>query len=72
MQQLIPWRMDAPSYLAAVADADASGAPLPTDPLRSPPTPWDPDLQRAFDQHRRIVHEERLLPGLLEFVPTAG
>jgi uncharacterized protein (TIGR02679 family) len=63
---LRPWRMDASSYLAALGDADRAGAPLPTDEHRSPPTPWDPPLQAAFDLHRRVIHEERLLASLLE------
>jgi uncharacterized protein (TIGR02679 family) len=62
---LVPWRMDSDSYRQALAVADDDGARLPTDPHRSPPTPWDPDLQTAFDEDRRIVHEERLLAQLL-------
>ena len=30
------------------------------------PTSWDPDLRAVFDRERRIVHQERLLPGLLD------
>lgn len=63
---LAPWRMDEANYLAAVTDADIAGVDLPTDPGRPPTTPWDPPLQRAFARHRLVVHEERLLPGLLE------
>lgn len=62
---LVPWHMDEAAYLAAIAAADADRAPLPVDPRHSPPTPWDPSLQMAFDRHRRIVHEERLLARLL-------
>jgi len=62
---LMPWQMDFASYRDALAVADEDGSRLPTDPHRSPPTPWDPDLQAAFDRDRRIVHEERLLARLL-------
>lgn len=47
-----PWRMGSADHLAAAAEP-------------APGTPWDPALQRVFDDHRRIIHEERLLPGLL-------
>ena len=30
------------------------------------PTPWDPGLRGVFESERRIVHQERLLPELLE------
>lgn len=63
---LTPWRMDADDYVAALDAARASGVELPLDPASSGPTPWDPTLQQAFDRHRRIVDEERLLPGLLD------
>jgi hypothetical protein len=62
---LEPWRMDTGSYREAVAAADDDGSRLPTDPHRAPPTPWDRHLQAAFDEDRRIVHEERLLDVLL-------
>lgn len=62
---LLPWRMDADDYLAALASAAAEGVDLPVDPAPAGPTPWDPRLQHEFDHGRRIVHEERLLPGLL-------
>jgi uncharacterized protein (TIGR02679 family) len=62
---LMPWRMDRTSYLDALADAEVQGAALPVDGHRSPPTLWDPNLQPAFDQHRRIVHEERLIGSVL-------
>ncbi len=63
---LTPWRMDGGSYLEAVASAEAEGARLPHDRHGSPPTPWDPGLQAIFDEHRLVVHEERLIPWLLE------
>ena len=63
---LVPWRMTAADYLAALAVADDQGAVLPQDPYPPGPTPWDPALRRTFDRERRIVHQERLLPGLIE------
>lgn len=63
---LAPWRMGAGDYLQAVGHALADGVDLPHEPNRPPSTPWDPKLERAFERCRRIVHEERLLPGLLE------
>jgi hypothetical protein len=57
--------MDRTAYLVAIAEADAQGAALPVDVNRSPPTPWDPQLQKAFDADCRVVHEERLIPSLL-------
>ena len=62
---LQPWRMGAADYLEALAAAKEAGVTLPVDERRAPPTPWDPELQSTFDEHRRIVHEERLLPGLM-------
>lgn len=62
---LTPWRMNAADYAAALAAADAEGAALPKDRHAPGPTPWDPALREVFDQERRIVHEERLLPGLI-------
>jgi uncharacterized protein (TIGR02679 family) len=62
---LEPWRMSADDYRQAVASAEAEGTGLPADDHRSPPTPWDPELQAAFDECRLVVHEERLLPDLL-------
>ena len=62
---LVPWHMDRSSYLDAIDEADAHRAELPVDTYRSPPTPWDPPLQQAFDQYRRVVHEERLISSLL-------
>jgi uncharacterized protein (TIGR02679 family) len=63
---VVPWRMNAADYLAALAAADAEGAALPQDPHAPGPTPWDPALQGTLDRERRIVHQERLLPGLIE------
>ena len=62
---LRPWRMGVSDYLEALAAAVEAGVELPVDERRAPPTPWDRGLQSTFDEHRRIVHEERLLPGLI-------
>ena len=62
---LRPWRMGVTDYLEALAAAKEAGVTLPVDERRAPPTPWDPGLQSTFDEHRRVVHEERLLPGLV-------
>lgn len=63
---LTPWRMDAADYRAALADADDADVELPVDAAPPGPTPWDPSLQATFDRRRLIVHEERLLPSLLD------
>lgn len=63
---LTPWRMDAEDYAEALAAADAAGAVLPKERQAPGPTPWDHRLQPLFDLQRRAVHEERLLPGLVE------
>jgi uncharacterized protein (TIGR02679 family) len=63
---LTPWRMNAADYRAALAAADATGAVLPQDLHAPGATPWDPTLQQVFDRERRIVHQERLLPGLIQ------
>ena len=63
---LTPWRMNARDYREALDAADAEGTRLPQDSLSPGPTPWDPALRELFDRERRIVHEERLLPSLLE------
>jgi uncharacterized protein (TIGR02679 family) len=62
---LVPWRMDATDYIGALDAARDAGVDLPIDPAPAPTTPWHPALQQVFDEHRRVVHEERLLPGLL-------
>lgn len=63
---VVPWRMSAADYRAALDAADATDVTLPVDPSPPPPTPWDPALHDVFGSDRRVVHEERLLPGLLE------
>jgi len=63
---LTPWQMGAQDYRAALAAADVEGATLPREPQAPGSTPWDPPLQRVFDHERRVVHQERFLPGLIE------
>lgn len=63
---LRPWRMDSGDYLDALQTAESQGARLPIDTRRAPPTPWDPELQRVFDERRCVVHEERLINSLLD------
>lgn len=60
-----PFRMSAPDYLEALADAAAAGVELPRDPVASPRTSWDPELAIAFNEHRAVVHEERVMDDLL-------
>jgi uncharacterized protein (TIGR02679 family) len=62
---LRPWRMSATDYLDALEAAKAGGVELPVETRPSGPTPWDPDLRLAFEAHRRIVHEERLLDRIV-------
>jgi uncharacterized protein (TIGR02679 family) len=68
MQQmgLVPWRMNASNYRAAVDAAAANGVQLPVEDRPPGPTPWDPVLQSAMQEAGRIVHEERLLDDVLE------
>ena len=67
---LVPWRMAAADYLAAVEDATQDGVSLTEDPRAVPPTPWDPSLRTAFAQHRLVIHEERLLDTMLDLPDT--
>jgi uncharacterized protein (TIGR02679 family) len=60
-----PFRMSAPDYYDALAQAAAAGVELPRDPASAPPTPWDPALASAFDEHHAIVHEERVMDDVL-------
>jgi uncharacterized protein (TIGR02679 family) len=62
-----PFRMSAPDYLAALAEASAAGVELPRDAAAAPTTPWDLALAVAFDKHRAVVHEERVMDGVLSF-----
>jgi uncharacterized protein (TIGR02679 family) len=63
---LVPWRMDAVHYRAAVEAAAADGVQLPIEDRPPGPTPWDPSLRNALKETARIVHEERLLEDILE------
>ena len=63
---LMPWRMNAGDYREALDAADAEGTQLPLDLIEPGPTSWDPALRDLFDRERRVVHEERLLPTLIE------
>lgn len=60
-----PFRMSAKDYLDALADAATAGVELPRDPVAAPSTSWDPALAIAFDEHRAVVHEERVMDDLL-------
>jgi hypothetical protein len=67
---LAPWRMSTVDYRAALAAADVECAVLPRETLAPGATPWDPALQEEFGQERRIVHQERLLLGLVRMMCT--
>ncbi len=60
-----PFHMLAADYLAALADARTAGVELPRSAATAPPTPWDPALAVAFDEHRAVVHEERVMEEVL-------
>ena len=60
-----PIRMSTPDYLEALAEASAAGIELPRDAAAAPTTPWDPALAVAFDRHRAVVHEERVMDDVL-------
>jgi len=60
-----PFRMSAEDYLDALADAAAAGVELPRDSAAAPRTPWDPALAIAFDEHRAVAHEERVMDEVL-------
>jgi hypothetical protein len=50
-----------------VAEEWAAGAELPRDSAAkpNPQTPWHPTLPVAFDEHRAVVHEKRVLDEVL-------
>jgi hypothetical protein len=62
---LVPWCMCVGDYLAALANADRDGAPLPVESETPGPTLWDPTLRAVFDRERRVVRRERLLRQLI-------
>ncbi len=61
-----PWMMDADDYREAVSSAEADGVRLERDTKDCGATPWDPNLQAAFERERLIVHEEFVLDSVLE------
>jgi hypothetical protein len=67
-----PFHMSARDYLEALADAAAAGVELPRDPAGAPPTPWEPTLAVAFDEHRAVVHEERVMADVLGAHAASG
>ncbi len=60
---VVPWRMGAPDYRAALNHDEGAGVAI--DPDRVPQTPWDPGLAAALAEHRQAVYEERLVDELL-------
>jgi uncharacterized protein (TIGR02679 family) len=61
-----PWMMDARDYEAAIDRAELAGIRLGHDSNDCGDTPWDPDLQGAFQRRgRRIIHEEFVLDSVL-------
>ena len=68
-----PWMMNAGDYEDAISLAVRNGVRLEQDTRRCGPTPWDPGLEAAFDDHRLIVHEEFVLNHVLgRFCPMAS
>ncbi|MGB7237964.1 MAG: DUF2399 domain-containing protein, partial [Rhodococcus sp. (in: high G+C Gram-positive bacteria)] len=61
----VPLHMDAADYNAAIERAEASGTPLDIDSKPCGETPWDPALQSAFNDRRRVIHEEFVLDQVL-------
>ena len=59
------WMMDASSYEDAVRRAELSGVRLDGDTKACGPTPWDPQLEAAFNHRKLIVHEEFVLDAAL-------
>lgn len=55
-----PWRLTAEDYVAALPAG--AGVPLTGEAV---PTPWDPGLNAALQEHGRAVHEEAVLSVLL-------
>ncbi len=56
----VPWRMSAADYLAAVRPDGPALDGMPVEPR------WDPELGAAMRNRGRGVHEETVLPGLLD------
>ncbi len=55
----LPWRMGQADYLAGL------DAPTTTLGQTISSTPWDPELARAMNRHRRAIHEEAIYESLL-------
>ena len=66
-----PWMMDARDYEAALDRAEQAGIRLVQDSNDCGDTPWDPDLQAAFQRRgQRIIHEEFILDSVLDQFAT--
>ena len=66
-----PWMMDARDYEAAIDRAEQAGIRLVQDSNDCGDTPWDPDLQAAFQRRdQRIIHEEFILDSVLDQFTT--
>ncbi|MYA73687.1 MAG: DUF2399 domain-containing protein [Acidimicrobiaceae bacterium] len=61
-----PWMMDADDYNDAVRFAEVNGVRLERDTRDCGATPWDPNLQAAFECERFVIHEEFVLDSVLE------
>ena len=61
-----PWMMDASNYENAISLASRNRVHLEHDTRGCGPTPWDPRLESAFEDHRLIVHEEFVLDSVLD------
>ena len=61
-----PWMMDASNYENAISLAGGNRVHLEHDTRGCGPTPWDPKLEAAFEDHRLIVHEEFVLDDVLD------
>ncbi len=61
-----PWMMRASDYEEAVELATQSGVRLERESRDCGPTPWDSELQEAFERNRLIVHEEFVLGRVLD------
>ena len=62
---VVPWSMTAADYTEALAATERTGVDLREVTGPVPPTPWDPDLQRAMERAGRAVDEERVMDALL-------
>lgn len=60
-----PFLMTAADYREALAAASKGNVELPHDATPVPPTPWDVELAVAFQEHRRVVHEEQVMDEVL-------